>query len=312
MRKRKKRVTLRVKVEAACLSVAVIAGFWVASSSRASRHPVTIVKAKTGSAGADLSAKAFVFQPRTIYRYSVIPGGAYSAKELAIARETDPLVAAHYADFGATARVRLLPAESYMYVSYRKNNHVYWTSKKLRIPKGELILEDGRCLARARCGNRLSNLPQQPTAPGTEPGEAAFNAPQPPEATAVLELPNFPLQVPVSDVLPQLGDTPLPTPFPPESTVAATPTSTSALPGFSSPTGLLTGIGGRPFPEPLIPTGSSNQSGGGGGGGLLSPPIVPFTGIGTPEPYSVFLAGLGFTALALPFYYRQRRRRGRA
>ena len=33
--------------------------------------------------------------------------------------------------------------------------NIRWTSKKVRIPPGELLLTDGRCMIRARCGNRI-------------------------------------------------------------------------------------------------------------------------------------------------------------
>ena len=55
------------------------------------------------------------------------------------------------------------------YVSYRKNNSIFATRKQLRIPKGELVLTDGTHLARARCGNRLSDTPAEPTSAQEEP-----------------------------------------------------------------------------------------------------------------------------------------------
>jgi hypothetical protein len=70
--------------------------------------------------------------------------------------ETDTLVAAHYRNFDVAQAhpVRLRRAVR-GYVSYRRNGRVYWTSKRLVLPKGELVLTDGVHLARTRCGNRV-------------------------------------------------------------------------------------------------------------------------------------------------------------
>ena len=135
--------------------------------------------------------------PRKIYPYSVIPGGAYSGDELALARRVDRVVAAHYSDFetGAVA-VRALPQDTYLYVSYRKADRVYWTANKRRIPKGETVLSDGKHLARTRCGNRLSETPQLPVAAGLQPTETALNGP---EAPGGIELPQAPLFAPQYD-----------------------------------------------------------------------------------------------------------------
>jgi len=55
-------------------------------------------------------------------------------------------------------------------------DQVYWTKKKLRIPKGELLWSDGTSYARARCGNRLSDQPHDPPA-AAEPEEAVLSLP---------------------------------------------------------------------------------------------------------------------------------------
>ena len=101
---------------------------------------------------------------RRVYAYSVIRGGAYSAGELAAALESDPVALIHYADFRRSqAKAVESPREQEVYVSYRKNDAVYWTSHRVRIPQGEVLLTDGTNYARARCGNRISWMPRQPT-----------------------------------------------------------------------------------------------------------------------------------------------------
>jgi len=58
--------------------------------------------------------------PRKIYRYSVVPGGVYSTAEFERARRMDPVVAAHYAEFGPKVSLTKLTKDMYVYVSYRK------------------------------------------------------------------------------------------------------------------------------------------------------------------------------------------------
>ena len=101
---------------------------------------------------------------RPSYPYSVIAGGAYSPEEFRYAHTRDAVVRAHYSDFNVdhVSLVRLTD-DRLEYVSYRVKNQVYWTKKKLRIPRGELLLTDGVQYARARCGNRLSDKPHTAT-----------------------------------------------------------------------------------------------------------------------------------------------------
>jgi hypothetical protein len=60
---------------------------------------------------------------RTVYKYSVVPGGVRDARELKWAVEHDPIVAAHYAgfDYDHARVVRLVLART-AYVSYRIGN----------------------------------------------------------------------------------------------------------------------------------------------------------------------------------------------
>jgi len=100
---------------------------------------------------------------RPSYRLSVIPGGAYSIEELALARQNDPVVNAHYAVFDASRlHMTEAPASALVYVSYRIANNIYWTRHRVRLAAGETLLTDGEHVARARCGNRVAETPQQP------------------------------------------------------------------------------------------------------------------------------------------------------
>jgi len=102
---------------------------------------------------------------RSVYPYSIIRGGAYSAAELDAALRSDPITAAHYAGFDR-ARIAAIPAEAgrKVYVSYRAKDRIYWTAKAVPLTPGEILLTDGTRQARARCGNRISDTPQQPVA----------------------------------------------------------------------------------------------------------------------------------------------------
>ena len=118
---------------------------------------------------------------RPEYRYSVIPGGAYSREELANAIERDPVVADHYRSVNLQSmRVETLAAPRSVYVSYRRNNRIYWTSRRLTLNKGETILTDGVTTIRARCGNCISQTAMTPTV-GEEPAVADLDRVETPD-----------------------------------------------------------------------------------------------------------------------------------
>jgi hypothetical protein len=100
---------------------------------------------------------------RRVYRYSVVPGGAADRAELARILRSDKVVAAHYAGFDldqARAITVLVPRA--VYVSYRKGDDIYWTARKIMLQPGETLLTDGRNEMRARCANRISEVPRLP------------------------------------------------------------------------------------------------------------------------------------------------------
>ena len=100
---------------------------------------------------------------RRIYRHSVIPGGVADKVELANILRTDLVVAAHYAGFDVgNARAVTVTAPRAVYVSYRKGDQIFWTAKKVMLEQGETLLTDGEHDIRARCANRISDVPQYP------------------------------------------------------------------------------------------------------------------------------------------------------
>jgi hypothetical protein len=127
---------------------------------------------------------------RAVYPYSVVPGGVEDARELKWVAQHDPIVAAHYAgfDYDHARVVRLVLART-VYLSYRIGNHVYWTRRRVTLHKGEKLITDGKKTARARCGNRVEEVPQQATS-SAEPPAWKFEEPLPNfEGTAMQELP---------------------------------------------------------------------------------------------------------------------------
>lgn len=210
--------------------------------------------------------------PRRIYRYSVVPGGVYSTAEFDRARRVDPVVAAHYAVFGPKVSLTKLTKDMYVYVSYRKANHVYWSTKKHKVCEGETVVTDGTNMARGRCGNRLSFVPYQPSLDIQEPHERDLDMEEP----LLAKLPDGPLfspGFPGVTTPEQYGDgSPAP---------AATPARSGAASPFAAPNnflGPLTPIG---FGAPLLGV-PGNNAGGPGTGGII--PVVPVGPIVTPVP----------------------------
>ena len=167
--------------------------------------------------------------PRTVYPFSVIPGGVYSAEELAAAVATDPAVSAHYGDVTPAAmHVETVDAPRAAYMSYRIGDQIYWTKRKLALHDGERVLSDGSVTVRARCGNRLSDEPLLPTSDAEPPVEVFESEPAPPVVAApVAALPN--------DIGPRLSVDAVPPLAPPFEALSG--------PGSSGPLPFIGGIG---------------------------------------------------------------------
>jgi hypothetical protein len=230
----------------------------------------------------DLSTKSL--SQRAIFPYSIVPGGVRDARELQNAAEGDSVVARHYSDFRIIqAHTLRLNRPLEMYVSYRKNNQVYWTKNRMLIPAGETLISDGENLARVRCANRLSAIAAKPVAV-SEP------------TTEELSEPTF-----VPPLLAQL--------LPGESSEF-------------SPTGADGGIPAGPLAA-KAPGGTSNTPGSPVLPPILGPgvpPLVPNTPVGpppnnpaptppvsTPEPSSFWLLATGVVLAALLTVFSVRR-----
>jgi hypothetical protein len=208
---------------------------------------------------------------RPVFPYSVISGGAYTSGELAEAVAGDPVARAHYADFNVErARPETLAKDRMAYVSYRRSNAVYWTSRPVPLKRGEVVLNDGASLARARCGNRISETPQAPTA-AEEPAPEVLDMPEPPVLAAL------PREQSANQLDPVATPAPVfPEPPPPPQDIKVVPPSPPQRPAIIIP---------RPY---ALPPRSRT-------------PIEP-----VPEPGSFILLATGVAAASL--YIRRMRR----
>jgi hypothetical protein len=213
---------------------------------------------------------------RTVFPYSVIPGGSYTRDELSQAVMRDGVVRDHYADFNIdNARVQTLEGSRNVYVSYRLHDAVYWTRNTVSLKPGETILTDGVSSLRARCGNRISERPHLPTS-DEEPPLDPIDTPEPPMLAFAPppELPELPVAAEPPPVVPQFD---FPTP-----PLALKPPSLPAPKGgpiyADAPRYALRN---RRVPVPAAPV--------------------------VPEPSSIVLLGTGFAAVG--WYVRRLRRR---
>jgi hypothetical protein len=247
--------------------------------------------------------------PRKVYRYSVVPGGVYSDGELATARRVDPIVAAHYADFGTRVSVTRLNRDMFVYVSYRKANRVFWSTKKHRVCEGETVITDGKNMARGRCGNRLSFTPFHPVLDLQEPHEKELDTQEP----LIASLPECPLFSPsfpglkIPEQIPGGGSpdvAPLVAPSPARTGAA------NAFPAASTTVPALVPVStGLPLfaPSPAGPGGTTPIGGAPPPGGGINTPVTPGTS-DIPEPGTVFFFLI--SAPAAGFLWRARQRHG--
>jgi hypothetical protein len=221
---------------------------------------------------ANLALQAFAGSQRTVYPYSVVPGGIQSAEDLRWVSEHDQVVAGHFAAFDFRhARMIELNQGKLFYLSYRIGDKVFWTTKQVTLRKGEKLITDGNITARTRCANQVSELPQAIVSPA-EPQLAQLEQPLPPPIPLPEYTPaSYPeLQSVTGPLLPPAGYGPV-------------------------PVGILPPIG---YPPTCVPPKSGKP---GPGKPKPCPPGPPPPGV--PEPGTVLLFSSGIAGI----YWRLRK-----
>jgi hypothetical protein len=290
-------------------------GDFAGAAADAANEPATATAVDTDAVRAENEPAA-----RPLYPYSVVPGGIHSADELRAAAGSDGAVGLHYAGLNISkARVERLAAAKLAYVSYRRGENIFWTRNEVLLPKGERVVTDGTVMLRARCGNRISEVPMAPV--------EALNAAVPPEAmelppadviaapdglpeaevplaptpeTAILIPPDVP--VPGAPYVPPVGFGPplnwVPTGGGTPSTGGTTPSGPTGPGGPSGPSGPTGPGGGTPPPVITPPGGPSGPNGG------TPPPPPP---IPAPEPGEFAMVAAGVAAVATVAALRKKR-----
>ncbi len=137
---------------------------------------------------------------RRLYPYSVVPGGVVSVDEIRLAELRDDAVRAHYAGFNlANAHMARLAEAKLVYVSYRRGNGIFWSAKATRLAKGEAVVTDGAMMLRARCGNRVSEVPMGPVEAVAPVAPEAMELPAGEVAPLALALPTDVPMVPTPE-----------------------------------------------------------------------------------------------------------------
>jgi MYXO-CTERM domain-containing protein len=213
----------------------------------------------------------------------VVPGGVHSKQQIAEVMKKDPVVAEHFMKVTPSEMEPVvLQKDKKAYVSYRVGDKVFWTKDKVTLKGGERVFTDGKTTLRERCGNQVSDEPQQPVqSPSLEPTEAELDKAERPLAGMILPSPMASLSNFKSA---QLG--------------VNNPTS-----GFENePNQLLPAVGGSSSGG----FGGFGNSGAGGGGGSSMPqtggPSVPEPTVTTNRPVSptsfpLELAGISGTGI---------------
>lgn len=101
----------------------------------------------------------------TIYKYSITPGGVWSAEQAGL----------------PGAAVETVRVDFYAYVNYARGGRIWWTRRPILIRAGERVVTDGHKTIRARCGNTISKSPQVPIE--TQDISTMLDEPVPPEDT---------------------------------------------------------------------------------------------------------------------------------
>jgi hypothetical protein len=177
-RRRKRRSKIKPAILFLCTGLLMLFGvFESGSQSPRAARAIRTVPESFSFADYTFPISRESLSAKVVYPYSVIRGGVHDRAALIREVGRDPVVAAHYSGFdSAQAEIVRARDEKLVHVSYRVNDKIFWTAKKIRLGQGEALISDGKQLARARCGNRISTTPQDPVSEAEPPPEV-FNTP---------------------------------------------------------------------------------------------------------------------------------------
>jgi len=271
---------------------AVAAGFWlvllaVGTISVMELYRLSHLRLDAETHAGPVRAESAVVSPAVCltYPHALVLCGLSSADELERARESDAQLRDHYAEVGFV-RPEVLKSDELDYVSYRLGSKIVWTSKRLPIHAGEMVLKDryGNTI-RGRCGNRLSRVPMVPAAPELPP-DLEFERP------SIAGLLPFVPEAPPA-LAPVIPAVPMDVPTLPPYVVEAPPEEA-----------------GRPSPFipllPLLPIVPIAVGWPVRGTPIAGTPVAP----AVPEPGTVWLSVAGLVLVVGGRYRRSRRRSG--
>ena len=223
--------------------------------------------------------------PAKEFPYSVVSGGVHDANEAQQATD-DQVVKLHYAGIDT----KRLEATSYKtntfrYVSYRVSDKIFWTAKPVTIKAGETVLCDGKNFIRARCGNRISEHPMQPTRQN-EPSEEELDTTIPADSGSSIEPPSL-----TSMFTADLLDAALLLAQPMEQATSPTTAGLGSSPGGYSISPLTESAGGPPAVPGVLPAGSPVVPGAVTVGPVIPPGSVVASPVVLPVVPSVVLPG---------------------
>ena len=145
-----------------------------------------------------------------ILNYSLIPGGISTLAEFRAAVAANSVLRARFADFNwDAAYITRTQNPMYVFVSFVKNGHLFWTHKPMLIPAGEAIITDGVHTILMRCGNEIAWTPQTPE---QDIDTSLLATPEAPSPDIPMLTPNTTeLVPPIDEVLPTVEETNTPT-----------------------------------------------------------------------------------------------------
>ena len=137
----------------------ILAGYWLAVRPSSPKQDLSELGQPIESHAPEVITK------KIVWRYSVVEGGVHTEADIEAARTNDPIVDEHYRYTPKPEHLALITAVVKGYVSYRRGDQIYWTKNQVEFTDWVWAGDVGgefRPVIRARCGNRVSDVPMMP------------------------------------------------------------------------------------------------------------------------------------------------------